>query len=166
MCKCAGPLTQREIDLAEDRCPGIGRHTSCGHVRESERPRVRDTLGMDASDDFTDVVGRIRHRSSAQTAFRGTDGTCTDGTCHGQNHHAERRDRQGPHCVLTASLVAPLVTPAGSLNRTKMRLCAGSNTTVPSPLMKIANVGVALASICVVTALVGAPRQAPLVGLV
>jgi hypothetical protein len=46
------------------------------------------------------------------------------------------------HCVLTATLVAPLVTPPPSLNRTTMRLLAGSNGTFPLPCKKIANVGV------------------------
>jgi hypothetical protein len=47
------------------------------------------------------------------------------------------------HCVRTATLVAPLVTPPPSLNRTNTRWFAGSNeTAVPVPETKIAKVGV------------------------
>lgn len=56
------------------------------------------------------------------------------------------------HCVLMATLVEPRVTPL-LLKRTKIRLAAGSNGTVPSPCTKTAKVGVALALIVVVTLL-------------
>ena len=55
------------------------------------------------------------------------------------------------YCVLTATLVDPRVTLPASLNRTKMRLAAGSNGTFPLPCTKIPKVGVALALIVVVT---------------
>jgi hypothetical protein len=48
------------------------------------------------------------------------------------------------HCVFTATLVEPRVTPLASLNRTKMRLFAGSLPIVLDPVMKIAKVGVSL----------------------
>lgn len=41
-----------------------------------------------------------------------------------------------PHCVRTATLVAPRVIPPASLNRTTMRLLAGSKGTKPEPLGK------------------------------
>jgi hypothetical protein len=53
--------------------------------------------------------------------------------------------------VRTATEVAPRTTPPESLKRAKIRLCAGSNGTVPEPCTKIAKVGVALAAIVVVT---------------
>ena len=70
------------------------------------------------------------------------------------------------YCVRTAALVAPLVTPAESLNRAKIRFVAGLNATLPLPWTKIPNVGVALALIVVVTELVGGDKQAPVAGFV
>ena len=70
------------------------------------------------------------------------------------------------HCVCTATLVAPRVTPWGSRKRTKMRLRAGSKDTVPFPSTKSPKVGVALALICVVTLLAGAAMHVPDVGFV
>ncbi len=70
------------------------------------------------------------------------------------------------YCVRTATLVAPRVTPAESLNRTKTRFVAGSKGTVPVAMRKIANVGVLLVSICTVTLPLGAERQIPVEGFV
>lgn len=68
--------------------------------------------------------------------------------------------------VCTATLVDPRVTPPASSKRTKIRLLAGSNGTVPVPVTKIENVGVAPALIVVVTLLTGADRHAPVTGSV
>src|SRR5262249_22506654 len=64
------------------------------------------------------------------------------------------------------TLVDPRVTPPVSLNRTKIRLLAGSNGTGPVPVTKMAKVGVCPELICIVTLLVGAPRQAAVAGAV
>ena len=77
--------------------------------------------------------------------------------------HSANSDRS--HCVLTATLVEPRVTPP-LLKRTKIRLAAGSNGTLPLPCTKTAKVGVALALIVVVTVLEGDAKQAPVPGLV
>jgi hypothetical protein len=53
-----------------------------------------------------------------------------------------------------------------SLKRTNIRFVAGLKATLPLPWTKIPNVGVALASIVVVTLLAGGAKQAPVVGLV
>ena len=70
------------------------------------------------------------------------------------------------HCVLTATLVEPRVTPPASLNRTKIRFVAGLKATLPLPATNIPNVGVALELIVVVTLLLGDAKQAPVVELV
>ena len=74
--------------------------------------------------------------------------------------------RQSAYCVLTATLVKPRVTPPLSLKRVKIRFAAASKATLPVPVVKIANVGVAPALIVVVTLLDGGDKQAPVVGLV
>ena len=53
------------------------------------------------------------------------------------------------YCVLTASLVAPRVTPPASLKRRNTRLFAGSNGTMPLPWTNTAKVGVVLALISI-----------------
>ena len=70
------------------------------------------------------------------------------------------------HCVLTATLVKPRVTPPLSLKRAKIRFAAASKATLPVPLAKIPNVGVALVLIVVVTLLAGGDKQAPVTGFV
>src|ERR1700689_987246 len=55
------------------------------------------------------------------------------------------------YCVCTATLVRPLVLPSEPVNCTKMRLVPGSKGIVPPPLTKMLKVGVASASIVVVT---------------
>ncbi len=47
-----------------------------------------------------------------------------------------------------------------------MRLVAGAKEIAPLPVIKMPKVGVALASMGVVTLLAGGARQAPVVGLV
>jgi hypothetical protein len=69
------------------------------------------------------------------------------------------------YCVLTATLVAPRVTPFASLKRTNTRLLAGSKGTVLAPVTKIPKVGVSPALICVVTLPAGDPRHTPVAGL-
>jgi hypothetical protein len=54
------------------------------------------------------------------------------------------------HCVLTATLVEPRVTPFPSVRRTKMRDVPGANGIAPLAVAKIANVGVAFAAIVTV----------------
>jgi hypothetical protein len=77
-----------------------------------------------------------------------------------------KRRQPSRHCVRTATLVDPRVTPP-SLKRTKMRFCAGSNGTGgPVPATKIPKVGVAPALIVVVTLLAGAPRHVLSAGFV
>src|SRR6266446_6929483 len=68
--------------------------------------------------------------------------------------------------VRTATLVEPRVTPSALAKRTKIRFAAGSKAMVSFPVMKIPNVGVALALICVVTLAPGGATHAPVVGLV
>jgi len=69
-----------------------------------------------------------------------------------------------PHNVRTATLVAPRLTSAASLNRTNTRLTAGAKGTLPSPCTKTAKVGVAPVAIVVVTELLlGVPTQIPVV---
>src|SRR5439155_15059258 len=70
------------------------------------------------------------------------------------------------YCVRTATLVAPRITPPESLKRTKIRFPAGSKGTLPVPVMKIAKVGVSLASICVVTLLTVGEMHCPVAGTV
>ena len=70
------------------------------------------------------------------------------------------------YCVRSATLVEPRVTLPASLNRTKIRLVAGSNGTLPAPWTKIPKVGVALALICVVTLGPIAEMHSPLAGFV
>jgi len=70
------------------------------------------------------------------------------------------------HCVRTATLVAPRVAVPASLKRTKIRLVAGLNATVPLPLTKTAKVGVSDALIWVVTLPAGGVRHAPVLELV
>jgi hypothetical protein len=55
------------------------------------------------------------------------------------------------HCVSTATLVEPRTTSLASLNSTKIRLVWGRNDTAPLAVAKMAKVGIALASIVVVT---------------
>ena len=61
--------------------------------------------------------------------------------------------------VRTATLVDPRVTPPVSWKRTKIRLFAGSNGTVPVPVTKTENVGVALTAIVLVVLVIGADRH-------
>src|SRR4029077_2304441 len=53
------------------------------------------------------------------------------------------RNDSSAYCVLTATLVAPRVTPPASLKRTKTRLLVGSKGTVPAPVTKMPKLGVA-----------------------
>lgn len=66
---------------------------------------------------------------------------------------------QGPS--FTATLVEPRVTLPLSWNRTKIRLLAGSNGIGPVLVTNTPKVGVALATIDVVTLLLGGDRQTP-----
>src|SRR5262245_15767103 len=75
-----------------------------------------------------------------------------------------RADRH--HCVRTATLVEPRVTPLASLNRTNTRFAAGLYGTVPSPGANRPKVGVAPLLIVVVTVGPGRARQAPVPGSV
>jgi hypothetical protein len=86
--------------------------------------------------DHTDLLIASPFRSKAKTVLVA------------RPSHSANSDRS--HCVLTATLVEPRVTPP-LLKRTKIRLAAGSNGRLPLPCAKIAKVGVALALICVVT---------------
>ena len=70
------------------------------------------------------------------------------------------------YCVLTATLVAPRVTPAASLKRTKIRLLAGSKGIGPPAVTNRPKVGVSPALNCVVTLGPIAELQAPVAGLV
>ena len=55
------------------------------------------------------------------------------------------------YCVSTATLVEPRTVPDASLNATKMRLVCGTIGTLPPAVAQMANVGVALTLIVVVT---------------
>src|SRR5947207_617550 len=80
----------------------------------------------------------------------------------------ERRElsKEALHCVRTATLVAPRVTPPASLKRTNTRLFAGSKGTDVLPVTKIAKVGVSFVLIGRVTVAPSADMHTPVTGSV